>query len=811
MQIIRLGACRSKNGKIYIKLLIKNSVPHAVIRIIQPTGNLDGNLPCELFELKADYKKELYVLVAPIVSNQAIGTCTLAAFNDDLDLVDTASYVIDFEETKWESRKNRLLRRELIQEIERYDETHSQRDSVTLSVVRAVNSPSHIIVEFMISLPYASSTVLSVVAFDQNIHPLEQPLFMGTSKEPTQVADTVFRFEAVYSVTIPWNQKSIYVVAKDTSRPYFQKAFHVSRAQIDSGIMASNAMFLDAGNDPYYAEWFKHHRISDEDLTAQRDVMPSGNPLFSMIVLLHKAPTSHFETMLRSLLDQSYQNWELLLIFSGSDETDLINRINSLSSNDRRIQLITLNSNDPGLAFSIKMGLNTSAGDFISFFDQNDVLEPNLLFEFANAIGNQPNIDLLYCDNDLIGLDGNLHTPYFKPNFDIDLLRGQNYIRYMLTIRKPLLKRLELSDTLQEEIFYHDIALQAVEKASLVWHVPSVLYHHRAVCDTPSDNAYLEACASEAGIEAVKAHLQRLGEKAEVSPGRHALSYTINYLPPEDTPLVSIIIPTQDHSEVLSRCITSILEKTTYTNYEIVLIDNNSTEETTFQYYERVVSLHKQIRLESYDGPFNFSNIINFGAAVSQGDFLLLLNNDTEVITPQWITRLVGICSRSDVGCAGVRLFYPNDTLQHAGVVINYPRADHYGVHMPRGSWGYQKLFDRQRELSAVTAACMMTSRTAFNLVGGFEKQLAVSYNDIDYCLKLREHDLLVVYTPEVELYHYESLSRGHDRDEAGHIRLVKETGILLERHPEIFGKGDPYFTPNIAPDSPYKINYYHF
>ena len=306
---------------------------------------------------------------------------------------------------------------------------------------------------------------------------------------------------------------------------------------------------------------------------------------------------------------------------------------------------------------------------------------------------------------------------------NIDLLRCNNYICHLLTIRKSLLDTLVPNTPEFDGAQDHNLTLQAVEKARRVWHVPRILYHWRISPTSTAGNNNSKPYAVSAGMKAVGNHLKRLGIQAEVREPRVAYNYVVNYLPPADTPLVSVIIPTCDHSEMLRRCLDSIFEKTQYENYEIILVENNSIDPKTFAYYDEVCKAHSGIvRVITWNGEFNFSAIINYGVEAARGEYLLLLNNDTEVITPEWISRLVGLCSRKDVGAAGVRLWYPDDTYQHAGVVVVGMSAFHYLIDLPKGrDDGYLGLGDCQRDVSAVTGSCLMTTRRDFTKVGGID------------------------------------------------------------------------------------------
>ena len=513
--------------------------------------------------------------------------------------------------------------------------------------------------------------------------------------------------------------------------------------------------------------------------------------------------------MAESVKSQSYANWELILVNASPDNQELKARVEQETARDNRIKSITLAENK-GISENTNAGVAAASGDFVSFFDHDDILEPDLLFSYAEAIENNDNVDLLYCDEDKLMPDGKLAQPFFKPDFNIDLLRNNNYICHMLTIRKSLLDTLEPNTKEFDGAQDHNLTLRAVEKARNVHHVAKVLYHWRLSETSTAANADSKPYATIAGIKAVQNHLDRLGLNAKVEQARRPFTYKVTYAAPDSHPLVSIIIPTKDHADILDNCITSIVEKSTYDNYELVIIENNSTENTTFEYYDKLQAKYPAIvRLVTWEHEFNFSKLMNFGVSHAKGNYLLLLNNDTEVITPNWIETMLGICAREDVGAVGAKLYYPDNTIQHAGLCVTGGVAGHLCQSMPKDNWGYFALNDAQQDFSAVTAACIMTKRSEYEKVGGFTEDLQVAFNDVDFCLKLREINDLIVYTPEVELYHYESISRGVENNTDKQIRFHKEVAYMNYRWANYYVEGDPYMNPNFTVGEPGN-RYYH-
>lgn len=541
----------------------------------------------------------------------------------------------------------------------------------------------------------------------------------------------------------------------------------------------------------------------------QRKIAFTSAPKFSIIVPLYNTPIPFFNDMAESVKGQSYANWELILVDASPDNQELKARVEHEVARDNRIKSITLAENK-GISENTNAGVAAASGDFVSFFDHDDILEPDLLFSYAEAIENNDNVDLLYCDEDKLMPDGKLAQPFFKPDFNIDLLRNNNYICHMLTIRKSLLDTLEPNTKEFDGAQDHNMTLRAVEKARNVHHVAKVLYHWRLSETSTAANADSKPYATIAGIKAVQNHLDRLGLNAKVEQARRPFTYKVTYAAPDSHPLVSIIIPTKDYANILDNCITSIVEKSTYDNYELVIIENNSTENATFEYYDKLQAKYPDIvRLVTWEHEFNFSKLMNFGVARAKGNYLLLLNNDTEVITPNWIETMLGICAREDVGAVGAKLYYPDNTIQHAGLCVTGGVAGHLCQSMPKDNWGYFALNDAQQDFSAVTAACIMTKRSEYEKVGGFTEELQVAFNDVDFCLKLREINDLIVYTPEVELYHYESISRGVENNTDKQIRFHKEVAYMNYRWANYYVEGDPYMNPNFTVGEPGN-RYYH-
>ena len=407
---------------------------------------------------------------------------------------------------------------------------------------------------------------------------------------------------------------------------------------------------------------------------------------------------------------------------------------------------------------------------------------------------------MIYSDEDKMSMDGHkFFQPHFKPDFNQDLLCTVNYICHLFVAKRELVEKVGMLRSEFDGAQDYDFIFRCTEEAEKICHIPKILYHWRCHEDSTAENPESKQYAFEAGRRAIEAHYQRKGIHATVENGEFLGLYRTKYIL-DEKPLISIIIPNKDHIDDLDRCVQSILKKSSYPNLEFIIVENNSTEEKTFAYYEKLQKECSKVQVYYYKGDFNYSKINNFGVRHANGTYLLLLNNDTEMINDDCIEEMLGYCSRSDVGIVGARLYYEDDTIQHAGVVIGFGGiAGHCFVQQPRGNTGYCHRIICAQDYSAVTAACMMVKRSVFEEVGGLTEELAVAFNDIDFCMKVRQKGYLVVYNPYAELYHYESKSRGLEDTPEKQERFHKEIRTFETRWPEILKNGDPYYNPNLS------------
>ena len=445
--------------------------------------------------------------------------------------------------------------------------------------------------------------------------------------------------------------------------------------------------------------------------------------------------------------------------------------------------------------------MDMARGDFLVLADHDDTLPPHALYEVVKAINERPNAQVIYSDEDKLDMDGKaLFDPHFKPDFNPDLLTSVNYICHLFVVRMDLLEKVGRFRQEFDGAQDYDFIFRCTEAAKEVYHIPKVLYHWRCHQNSTASNPESMRYAFEAGARAIMAHYERMGIEAEsvvkgVDFGIYRTKFKI-----QGEPLVSVVIPNKDHWQDLDVCVKSLMERATYQNLEFVIVENNSAEAETFAYYERLQAEHGNVRVVTWEREFNYSAINNFGAGFAKGEYLLLLNNDTEIIEPDCIQEMLGFCQREDVGIVGARLLYADDTIQHAGVVVGFGGiAGHtfIGLHKAENSYFHRAMC--AQDYSAVTAACMMTKKSVFDQVGGLSEELAVAFNDIDYCMKVRSLGKLVVYAPYALLYHYESKSRGLEDTPEKIERFNREVAVFIKKWPDIIRNGDPYYNPNLT------------
>lgn len=514
-------------------------------------------------------------------------------------------------------------------------------------------------------------------------------------------------------------------------------------------------------------------------------------PKFSIIMPTYNTCPEHLAAAIESVRAQCYPYWELCVADDGSSEPAVRGALKVYSRKDPRIKVKFLDKRH-GIVGASNAALGLATGEFVAFLDHDDELAPWALYEVARRLNADPALHVVYSDEDKADVNGQRTDPFFKPGFSPETLLSMNYVGHLLVVRRDLLKEVGGFRPGFDGSQDHDLLLRLTERTSRVAHIPKVLYHWRKAPGSAAGDISAKPYAVKAAIRAIEDALQRRGLSGTAEPVLPVF-YRIRWHL-QDSPLVSIIIPVRDRVDVLSRCVKSILEKSTYRNWELLIVNNQSSEAETLRFLDQLSEL-PNVTVLDYNDRFNFSKINNFAVSHARGGVLLFLNNDVEVVTPNWLEELLGFAEQPEIGAVGAKLLLPDGRIQHGGVVLGLSGgADHAFYGLPGDEPGYCGLAAVARNCSAVTAACLMTRRRVFEEVGGFDPNLDVAFNDVDLCLRMLAAGYRVVWTPFAVLYHYESSTRKK-------AHPVENTRYFLKKWGDLIRRGDPYYNPNLALD----------
>lgn len=546
-----------------------------------------------------------------------------------------------------------------------------------------------------------------------------------------------------------------------------------------------------------YEAWLARHKVDKRTLRRQKHAAFAQKPLISIVIPLYCTPLPYLKELLESVRRQSYENWQLCLA-DGSPDDKAKEFIEKHYGREKRIVYRKLEENG-GISVNTNEAVALASGEYLMLCDHDDTLEPDALYEIVKAI-NDTGADVLYTDEDKVSMDGQHYfDPNFKPDFNLFRLRENNYICHIFVVKKSLTDETGLLRSEFDGAQDFDFILRCCEKAQKITHIPKVLYHWRCHMDSTAADPSSKAYAYEAGRKAVREHYQRLGIDAKVEMTERPGWYR-SHVKVQGNPLISVIIPNKDHTDDLELCLFSMTRKSTYRNYEILIVENNSEKEETFEYYKKLPDRYPKARVLTWEKEFNYSAINNFAAKEAKGEYLLFLNNDVEILTPDWMEEMLQNCQQEDVAAVGAKLYYPDDTIQHAGVVLGLGGiAGHIMCRASREDPGYFGRMISVQEISAVTAACMMVKKSDFDAVGGLDETFQVAFNDIDLCMKFRAAGKKIIFTPYAELYHYESKSRGLEDTPEKQFRFDKEVKRFQEKWAQQLEMGDPYYSPNLS------------
>jgi GT2 family glycosyltransferase len=551
-----------------------------------------------------------------------------------------------------------------------------------------------------------------------------------------------------------------------------------------------------------YAQWIEQNETLTKDEAQQEMKSWQSTPKISLLTPVFNVDPKWLDACFESVVGQWYENWEFCLHDDASTKEETKECLRKWAARDARIK-VSYGKENGHISYATNQAAKLATGEFFALLDNDDELSLNALYEAVKVLNAHPETDLLYSDEDKLELDGTRVEPYFKPDWSSEFFMSTNYLSHLIVGRMDIFHAIGGYRIGYEGSQDYDLLLRFIEKAREIRHISKILYHWRKIPGSTADRPDSKNYAYEAAQKAIRDSLERSGIAAEVSiltPGFYRAKRTLL-----GNPKVSIIVPFRDQCAVLRRCIESILEKTTYQNYEVLLVDNQSSEDDTLAYMKEIEGMQDtRLRVLRYNKPFNFSAINNFAAKQATGEYFLLLNNDTEVITGEWLSAMLEYARQENVGAVGAKLWYPNDTIQHAGVIMGISIAGHAFKAFPKEHPGYFNMLNVAREYSAVTGACLLTRKSLFDELGGLnEQELAVAYNDVDYCLRVREAGYKVIYTPFAELYHYESLSRGYDdvteEENPEKYRRVMAEQNYMHAHWQNYIDNDPCYSPHLS------------
>ncbi len=758
----------------------------------------------------ADYERELAVLVLPFLDGSSI----------DIDFASSGqklgSIRLDSRMAKLESKINYKAKPVLCALIR--DAQRGERcGRYEIDAVRYLPADSGAVWRYEVTWAGDSQCTPQLEILDTHMNVIDATVHMFESQVDVSQQNGCRVNKTYLSVEMPEDIRDFVAIATDPAGQ-IQSGFCAMDGRLYNGMVDDswNRMKDARADDAAYRRWFEQHRAKPGDLACQRVAAAAFayRPLVSIVVPCYKTDLVYLRELLDSVLAQSYDNWELLLM-DASPEWDAVANLVA-AARDERVRRIELPGNG-GIVVNTNAGIQQATGDYIAFLDHDDILEPDALFHYVavlNKAAEDGRPQVLFCDEDMFQKTGEWGQPVFKTRLNVDLLYSHNCVTHFLMVEKALIDRIGVSPEDVAGAQDYGLTLRCLAAGARFEHVAHVLYHWRVLPGSTADcSADSKPYAIEAGRLALQRHFDSLGIRGTVEESETPFVYRMRYALPESAPLVSIVIPTKDHVETLDACVMSIAQKATYANYEIVLVENNSEDQETFAYYEtlpeRVAAASGgkgAARVEWWPGEFNYSQIINFGVEHAKGDYLLLLNNDTEVISSDFIEEMMGYLQRPDAGVVGAKLYFADHLVQHAGILVGVRGAlAHANQDFSAKREGYLARAVRPGNFSAVTGACQMVRRDVFEQVGGYNEEFAVGFNDADFCLRVWEAGYRTIFTPYAELYHYEFTSRGREEaNEEKMRRWKREQALFMQRWPEFFLNGDPWLGPNLSAESEY-------
>ena len=659
-----------------------------------------------------------------------------------------------------------------------------------------------------IKIPYQSRKICKrIVKFDRKAHgirfdPLSSPGQFSILE--FTVSPVTFKFAEKRMITklMRWNPSNHEDSVSATRQMLKQQAENAGQKYQSVLERKYSALFANPMRSHNYSKWIENVEVLE--IPSKNNVIEidggATRPLISVVMPTYNSDVELLNAAIQSVITQSYSNWQLCISDDGSDSEAVRDAIKLWVDSDARIAAAFVQKS-AGIANNTNAALKLASGDYCIFLDHDDLLADHALHEVAKAVIDNSALKLIYSDEDKIDSTGARVDPHFKSDWNPDLLLSQNYICHLVALRRDVIQQVGGCRTGFEGAQDHDLLLRVMEVVDddQVKHIPKILYHWRMAEGSTASIASAKNYTTDSGVAAIEDHLSRIGSNAVVEAGKYPNTYRVMWNLPATAPKVSIIIPTRDRLDVLSQCVDSVLRLTDYPDYEIIIVDNDSTEQSTLDYFEQL-NMQENVRILSYEGEFNYSAINNFAVSQANGSVITLMNNDIEVIEKDWLREMAGHALRTEVGCVGAKLLYKNNMVQHAGVILGIGGvAGHAHKYFDAESAGYFSRLHLTQNMSAVTAACLTVEKSLYQQVGGLnESNLKVAFNDVDFCLRVRSLGLRNVWTPYALLYHHESVSRGHENTQEKQQRFKSEASYMQRQWGDLL-ESDPAYNRNLT------------
>lgn len=787
MRINILGRCRGEE-KLYLLLHIGGCAGSSISVSSRVRGS-GFQLPAYSVELSSDGAgREIVVILFDTDVDQILSVQDDCGNNADIAIRPKVFSLA--------SKLNGRFRKTTCERIRSID-SKGLLGSIVLSCELAVPRPDGRILIKGSYVHSDSPLELEVRVFDRTgMQVGKDSKIIGVDCSGLETAFSSLISQGYYSVSVPNLNQPLCLALFDGDGNQVGSELVLDKFKLKTLSEEMKVRFSSAFDQDGYEDWLLSHRLTADQISAQSMHEFSHRPLFSIIVPLYKTPLAFFRDMADSVLRQTYENWELVLVNSTPEDAPLAQLISDYVRQDTRIKLIELEGNF-GITENTNRGIEVASGDFICFFDHDDVLEPDILFEYASALNSNDAIDLLYCDEDKLFPDGHFGNPTFKPDFSLDMIRDNNYICHLLTVRKSVYDRIEPSTSDLDGAQDHAMVLKIVEQGGEVHHVPRILYHWRMSENSTAANADSKPYATLAGIRAVQQHLDRVGIEAvvECSHGR-----AFRYLPKysvKDSPLVSVIVPTTGRSATLQKFLSSLC-RSTYSNYEVILVGVADCMQSILDAGDCLKD-GPGCRFVEAPGSFAISQWLNAGASAALGSILIFCHDDIIPMNDDWIGVLVGHCLRDEVGVVGTMTLSEDGTIQQAGLAYIGSEIINLSAGISSESPGYIFLPHTTRNVSAVDGACLAVRRSVFSEIGGFDETYLRAYSNVDLCFKAEESGYLTVYTPEAVLKHLSVSDGGSVGQRRRGSEYYQDKAQLLQLWNEKLSKSDPFFNPNLS------------